>query len=70
MTGPLRVGVEFDATTDPIAGWLTNGSERRPFTGWLGLISTLERAIEIGRVADAREGPLGAEGPRERDAMV
>jgi hypothetical protein len=70
VSEPLRVGVEFDATNDPIAGWLTDGTERRPFTGWLGLISALERAIVIRQVADAREGPQGVEGPRETYPMV
>ena len=70
VTEPLRLGVEFDATNDPIAGWLTSDAERRPFTGWLGLISALEHAIGAGRVADAREGLRGADGPRERDSVV
>ena len=63
----MRVGVEFDATNDPIAGWLTSGAERRPFTGWLGLISALEQAIGVGRVADDAQA---ADGPRKRDAVV
>ena len=70
VTVPLRVCVEFDATDDPIAGCLSTGEEQRPFTGWLGLISALERAIDDGRVEDAREGLRGAGGPRERDAAV
>jgi hypothetical protein len=70
VTEPLRVGVEFDATNDPIAGWLTSDGERRPFTGWLGLISGLERAIDADRVASTCEGSQGAEGPRERDVIV
>jgi len=65
VTGPLRVFVEFDATDDPIAGSLSAGDEQRPFTGWLGLISALERAIDTGRVAHAREGLPGAGHPRE-----
>lgn len=71
MTEPLRVCVEFDATDDPIAGRLSTGEEQRAFTGWLGLISALERAINAGRrVADAREDPRGAEGSREPDLAV
>ncbi|MGN6866877.1 MAG: hypothetical protein ACTHMY_00580 [Solirubrobacteraceae bacterium] len=65
MTERLHVGVDFDATEDPIAGWLTNGAERRPFTGWLGLISALEHAISDGGVADAHEDPQ-----RGRDVVV
>lgn len=70
MTEPLRVCLEFDATDDPIAGSVSAGAEQRPFTGWLGLISALEHAIDVGRSADPREGLQGAEGPRELDAAV
>jgi hypothetical protein len=45
MEKPLRVQLEFEASEDPIAGTVTAGDERRPFTGWLGLIAGLEHAI-------------------------
>jgi hypothetical protein len=45
MREPLRVYVEFDRDGDPIAGTLNAGAGQQPFTGWLGLISGLEKAV-------------------------
>jgi hypothetical protein len=45
MEEPLRVQLEFEDSDDPIVGTVTAGDERRPFTGWLGLIAGLENAI-------------------------
>jgi hypothetical protein len=45
MPEPLRVYLEFEASGDPITGTVTSGNERRPFTGWLGLIAGLENAV-------------------------
>ena len=50
MAEPLRVYLEFEGSEDPIAGTVTSGQERRPFTGWLGLLAGLENAI--GRERD------------------
>jgi hypothetical protein len=60
VTGSLRVYVDFDSHDDPIAGRLSSGAGERPFTGWLGLIAALERAIARADQDEAREGPRGA----------
>lgn len=44
---PLRIVVEIDRGADTIVGRCRDerGGER-PFSGWLGLIAALERALE------------------------
>ena len=37
----------------PIAGTLSVEGERQPFTGWLGLMSGLQRAVDGRSVADS-----------------
>jgi hypothetical protein len=46
VNGPLRVCVDFESAQDPIAGTLSIGDDQRSFTGWLGLISGLQRAVD------------------------
>jgi hypothetical protein len=64
MSDPLRVYVDFDAGRDPIAGTVTTAVEQRAFTGWLGLIAGLEKAIgdrdEDGRDAGAPAATTGS----------
>jgi hypothetical protein len=57
MHQPLRVQLEFDESADPIAGTLTAGRERRPFTGWLGLMAELQDAIGGSQRRSAQEAP-------------
>jgi hypothetical protein len=64
VTGSLRVYVDFDTRTDPIAGRLSSQDGEWPFTGWLGLISALESVIGPRDQEEAREGSLGAGAPR------
>jgi hypothetical protein len=40
------VSVEFEMPVEPIAGTLSVDGERYPFTGWLGLMSGLQRAVD------------------------
>ena len=53
---PLGVYVEFDTGGEPIAGRLETSEGQQPFTGWLGLISGLERAIGAWHQAGSSAG--------------
>jgi hypothetical protein len=66
MGDPLRVYVDFDAVGDPIAGTVTTGVQRRAFTGWLGLIAGLEKAIGD---RDQDGGDAGAPGAQRPEAL-
>jgi hypothetical protein len=61
MDKPLRVFVDFDTGGDPIAGSVSTGLGSEAFTGWLELISGLERALS-GWVRPGAGGP-GARPP-------
>jgi hypothetical protein len=61
MNERLRIGLEFDEPTDPIAGTLTVGEAQRPFTGWLGLIAALEAAITDRDTEPNQEQHRGAD---------
>jgi hypothetical protein len=45
MADLLRIALDLETTSDPIAGTLRVDGAQRPFTGWLGLIAALEAAI-------------------------
>jgi hypothetical protein len=45
MADLLRIALDHETTSDPIAGTLRVDGAQRPFTGWLGLIAALEAAI-------------------------
>jgi hypothetical protein len=50
----LTVTLELDATSTPIRGVARDEhGAQRPFTGWVGLATVLERALELGASAAA-----------------
>jgi hypothetical protein len=57
----LTVTLEVDPTSDPIQGIARDehGAERS-FSGWVGLATALEHALEI-RVANLTDGPPGVD---------
>ena len=63
MRGSLRVSIDFEMRGDPIAGTISSEGVQQPFTGWLGLMSGLQRAV------DGQTAPNSvAVGNREDDA--
>jgi hypothetical protein len=61
MSKPLRVRIEFETPGDPIAGTLFVDGAQQSFTGWLGLMSGLQRAVDNQR--EPHEEPASAQRP-------
>jgi hypothetical protein len=45
MDEPLRISIELDSGTEPVAGRITvRGAEPRTFVGWMELVHAIDHA--------------------------
>ncbi len=53
MSGPLHLHLELDLRQEPMVGRLVVAGDPAaiPFTGWLGLVATIEAAAAAARPA-------------------